>query len=356
MLGLAWAACATDPVVDRWTRDWLAASRAVEEGHPDEGLRALERLQRTAPTALDRFNARMDAARAYEAMGRPDKAFEIYASEGQIAARRSDRARARHEQAHLAESVGDGQGAVPLYRRIALTYPDLMPGLRALQRLQDLAVHGPPGSLAEHLRWSHAVYEVLESRTLGDNLVYFAGHTAYRAWRATADPKMAAAAERLLMELATEHYLDGLWEEGVWELSWLFRHQGRLQDERWAVRLILRTREKSYLLGSYDTPYHWLGELRLARLSMMELGDPEEAAGIYAGFLDHYPRSRWRDDVRFWQGCAWLRAGRPEAAERAFARIADEWEESKYLKRLDAARADPFSEVCVPVAIDEDMP
>jgi hypothetical protein len=60
--------------------------------------------------------------------------------------------------------------------------------------------------------------------------------------------------------------------------------------------------------------------------------------------------------VRFWQGCAWLRAGRPDAAERSFAQIADEYADSKYLRRLADARANPAGEVCAPRPITEGMP
>jgi tetratricopeptide (TPR) repeat protein len=352
----ALAACGADPAVTRWSAAWKAAGQQVDSGDARAGLQALERLERDALTAADRSLARMDQARAYEKLGQPEAAFALYGVEGDRAVRRLDRARARHEQARLAESAGDGSGAVPLYRRIVMTYPDLMPGLRAAQRLQALAERGPPGSLSDHLRWSHQAYEVLQSYTLGDNLLAYAGHIAYRAWVAGGGASMAEAAEALYTKLARQHFLEGLWEEGVWELSWLYRRQGRFDEEQRAVQRILATRERSYLLGSYDTPYHWLGELRLARMDMMERGRPAAAARAYGAFLEHYPRSRWRDDVRFWQGCAWLRAGRTDEAERSFAGIAEEYDESKYLRRLDAARADPGGEVCAPRPIVEGMP
>ncbi|MEZ4266807.1 MAG: hypothetical protein R3F39_10545 [Myxococcota bacterium] len=353
---LTLGACGSNPAVTRWSSAWKAAGQQVDSGDAAAGLEALKRLELQAPTAADESLARMDQARAYEKLGRPADAFRMYAAEAQRAVRRADRARARHEQARLAESVGDGSGAVPLYRRIATTYPDLMPGLRAAQRLQSLAMRGGEGSLSDHLRWSHRAYSALESSTLGDNLLAFAGHTAYRAWLASGSAAMAEAAEALYERLAASHFLDGRWEEGLWELSWLYRRQARLKDERRTIKRILATREKSYLIGSYDTPFYWLGELRLARMDMVELGAPVDAAEQYARFLEHYPRSRWRDDVRFWQGCAWLRAGRHRDAERSFAQIAEEYSESKYLRRLDAARAEPSSSVCDPKPIVEGMP
>lgn len=355
-VALTLAACGSDPAVTHWSAAWEAAGQQVDSGDAQAGLQTLERLEREAPTAADQTLARMDQARAYEKLGRPAVAFAMYAAEGDRAVRRLDRARARHEQARLAESVGDGAGAVPLYRRIVMTYPDLMPGLRAVQRLQSLAEHGPAGSLVDHLRWSHDAYSALEGTTLGDNLLAYAGHTAYRAWVADGAPSMAAVAETLYLELAKRHFLAGLWEESVWELSWLYHRQGRVEEERRAVERILATRERSYLLGSYDTPYHWLGELRLARMQMVERGEPEAAARAYDRFLEHYPRSRWRDDVRFWQGCAWLRAGKTDEAERSFAQIAEEYDESKYLRRLEAAKAEPGSPVCDPTPIVEGMP
>ena len=50
----------------------------------------------------------------------------------------------------------------------------------------------------------------------------------------------------------------------------------------------------------------------------------------------------------FWQGCALLRLGRTAEAEKSFDRIPWAWSQSKYLRRLDAARAAPHSKICEP--------
>ena len=48
-----------------------------------------------------------------------------------------------------------------------------------------------------------------------------------------------------------------------------------------------------------------------------------------------------------------LRAGAPAEAEEAFREIRGIYAESKYLARLDAARAQPFDGICDPKDFEE---
>ena len=117
---------------------------------------------------------------------------------------------------------------------------------------------------------------------------------------------------------------------------------------------ILARRQKASLIGSYDHPFYWKGALRIARIETLQLKNLNRALATYDWFIREYPKSRWLDDVFFWRGCVLLQLGDRERAETSFRQIPRAYRYSKYLRRLDQARATPHGTVCVPKPFLED--
>ena len=248
----------------------------------------------------------------------------------------------------LAEASGDLGGAVALYRRLVRTYPDLMPGERSLAHLERLFTARGERGLEAHLAWTHAIYPDLAHTPLGDNLVFFAARAAHARYLASGSRAAADLAEALYRRLDRDHPTGGLWNDAWWERSLLYAAQGRHDDEIAAIRRLQRTYERLSLFGHDDHPYFAQGQLRIARLELLALGRPRDAAQSYATYADRFPLSRHRDDALFWAGCAALAAGDPAAASAHFAALERDHPESKYLRRLDDARRDPRGGPCVP--------
>ena len=345
-------ACAADPLVTRWANQWLAAERAGLQGEP-QAIEDFKQLAAEAPTRYDVDAARFGQARALRAQGRHAEAFALFEDLGDRAMRRMDRARARYEMGRMAATAGRKESATALFRHLVETYPAQPAAMRSIQLLRHFAERDGGPAERDTLDWLTRVYPTLAGTAIGDDLVYFGVEILYRWWRVSGSEVLARQVEGLIGRLESRHYVSGHWDDAVWLLSRLYHRQGRFQEEIRALGRILHTREEPFFVGHYDTTYHWVGQLRIARIHMMDLGAPEDAAETYAWFVSTFPYSRWRDDARFWQGCALLRAGQPEAAESAFATIAEIYPDSKYIARLDAARSDPHSALCEPKVFEE---
>lgn len=344
------AGCARDPALVRWDALYVQAQRAGRRGPPAHALRAFLEAADAAPTPVDRHRALFGAARALERLGRPARALDLYAAVARGGRRRQDRARARYAAARLAERLGRLGVARALYRRLVATYPELMPGASSLDHLERLAREGGPQSVDEHLRWTRERFPRLQGTPLGDNLVYFPARVAYERWIRTGDPAWAARAIGLYGRLDREYYRAGVWDDGVWDLSYLYHRMGDVEGELRALDRLLSAHEPPGFFGDFQARHVWVSALRAARLELVALRPPRprRAAARYARFRARNPLSRWRDDAAFYEGCAWGRAGERVRMERAFAQIAGIYPDSKYLRRLEAARRDPSSAVCTP--------
>jgi tetratricopeptide (TPR) repeat protein len=335
----ALAACARSLEQIRWDETYAAATGDLDK---------LIAASRTAHRPIDRASARFDIARLEVKEGRPASALSWLLRIAAEAERREDRARARHEVARLLEDLGRRDQAIAVHRALVETYPELMPGERALFHLLRLAREDGPEAVLAHLRYTHELYPRLRHTRLGDNLLFQAAEVVHRRWldaRRDADWRLAVALhERVLRD----HPLGELRDDALWELSWLFHDRGLFDREIAAIETIQRGRELVSFFGQDEHPYFYVGQRRLARLFLVHLHDPRRASLAWRRYADTWTRSIKRDDAWFFAGCAALQAGMADAAEEDFAAIAEHRPESRFLRRLDLARQDPTGPHCVP--------
>jgi tetratricopeptide (TPR) repeat protein len=343
-LVLLCSACGRNPAQVRWDDD-LAALVHAELPPPAEadGLMA---LAARAPRASDAGFARLEAARTLMPTD-PLAAAKVLQAMALDAPRRPDRARAHYELARLAESRGRLATAVRAYRALVLHYPDEMPGERALAHLMRIARARGDRAVDQHLAWTRSVAETLDQTGLGDDLLYQAADEA-RA-RAERDPTPARwdLALQLYSRLIADRPRSPLWNDALWERSWLHHRRHAYEDELLDLRRILTLRSASSFIGQDEHVYFWEGQLRIARLLRVQLKRPAEAARAYLDYAAMFPKTIKKDDVRFFALCAELSAGHPEVAHTLADLIRREHPDSKFLRRLDAAFADPEGPHCL---------
>jgi tetratricopeptide (TPR) repeat protein len=338
-------ACARDAAQVAWDRDFRR----------EDDPAALLALATRAPRAQDAGTARLEAGRRLIALQRDAEALRVFAAMAQDAPRRADRARGHYEVARLAEDHHRLDVARPIYQRLVRTYPDLMPGERALAHLLRIARTEGPAAVDAHLAWTASLRTRLAATPLSDDLIFQAADEA--RLRAERDPTPARwrLAEKLYDRLARGRTTDALWNDAVWALSHIYHAQGRYREEVLALRRILATRLEVSLFGQNEHPYFHLGLRRIARVELVDLDDPRAAANTFLEYANLYPGSILRDDMRYFAICAKLRANARENDTRFDDEIADliaalktDTPDSKYLRRLPLAQSDPFGPHCVP--------
>lgn len=340
------AACGRDPAQVRWDDDFAAAlARAPTD--PDGAAAALRTLAETAPRAVDEGAARFELIDLMRAAGRDLDAARALVELATHGRRQDDRARAYYELARLAEDEGRVAAAERLYRDLVRTYPNLMPGERSLAHLLRLARARGVDAVDRHLAWTRSLADTLAHTSLADDLLYQAADEARRRAAVLDTPASWARAEALYRRLAHGPKTP-LWNDAWWELSWIFHRQRRFAEEIAALETILRSREVLSLFGQDEHPYFWQGQLRIARVRMIDLADPRRAIADWLRYAELFPRTIKKDDVRFYALCAALQAHERRRADELEALLSREHPDSRFLRDLPAAHADPHGPACTP--------
>lgn len=342
--------CGRDPAQVRWDASFADAIH-LAANDPGAAEALLVELAGDAPRAIDEGAARFELVRLLVARGRTLEAAQRLADIAETARRQDDRARAYYELGRIAEDRGRLAAAVRIYRNLVRTYPNLMPGERSLAHLLRIARARGIGAVDAHLSWTRSLTEILAHTGLADDLIYQAADEAKRRAELSGRPEDWARTEALFDRIASGRQTP-LWNDAVWELSWIYHAQGRYRDEIAAMERILRTREELSLFGQNEHPYYWLGKLRIARLLLVELQSPAEAVEAYLSYAELFPLTIKKDDVRFFALCAALQAGWRARADDLAKLLRNEHPESRFLRRLDAAYADPTGPHCLPPEVE----
>ena len=112
-----------------------------------------------------------------------------------------------------------------------------------------------------------------------------------------------------------------LWDDSIWRLIEISRERGDIEAERRRLKKFLDSRERSYLIASYNFSHHDDALLRLGEIYFQE-NQLEKARALFME-LANWKTSRMRDDGYLWAARVRLRQGKNGKACRLLARIVE---------------------------------
>ena len=112
-----------------------------------------------------------------------------------------------------------------------------------------------------------------------------------------------------------------LWDNSIWRLIEISGERGDIETERRRLEKFLDSRERSYLIASYNFSHHDDALLRLGEIYFQE-NQLEEARALFME-LANWKTSRMRDDGYLWAARVRLRQGKNGKACRLLAKIVE---------------------------------
>jgi hypothetical protein len=230
----------------------------------------------------DAEEAEWDIHHEAQQAGRIDEALAGYRG---MCQRTPAYARACFDYARLSFEVEPLREAREITRKTILQFPNDALCQSAVKRLR----RSYRDELDTGIRELGSLAKETEGKGVHDTVLFEVARLA----RSADDPEQESAT---LLELASRYdrWESQLWDDAVWRLIEIYRDTKERSAEKKWLRKLLDTREKSALIGSYNSPYHDNALLRLGEIQMAE-NRQEEALATFME-LGRDEKSRLRDE------------------------------------------------------------
>ena len=337
--------CASKPELLAWTDAVLVAERKLQNGDFSAALVDFESLEQSALFRSDAVEMSMRQAEVHRRAGEFHTAEQVLDSleKSKRWVDREQLAKIVYLRGRILHDSGLTEQAQKYLMRVVNSFPKTAYGWRAWVFLKPQLEKQLTED--EFLALCRKMFRRHRDSPIADNFMYEAAHRYFQ--------KNTKGGNQRALELY-QLFLDtwimetsGFWDDVVWELSLLYHRMHRYKEEEDALQRLLATREPGWPSSS-DLKTYKYAYMRIAKLHMFEFNSPRQAAKLFHAYEDEYPTSIFRDDMIWWEGHAWLRAGDTSKAKAAWARLAKAYPESKYLRRIRSNYPAPTAETPIP--------
>lgn len=312
------------PAVDStFARAIAAGDRAKTAGRHLEAAQAFESAGNTARDPRDRTYALSLAASSYarghnraDAMRILDVLAATPPEGGSVSVR------ARFDRALLVLET-DEAPAVEALERFAVDYPESALARRALA----IVLERRAGSDANARL---VILERVLPRTRGKDLEQRVRYEIALAHESLGE--LPRARDELL-SLATDFpYPKGsLWDDSLFHASEIEERLGRHEPAIAHLERMIRERETTHLIGSYERPKYRPAAMRIATLYRDRLNDPHRARAAFMRVYEDFTHSTYRDDALFEAALLSRQIGEMEAACSAMRKLLRTLPNSRYV-------------------------
>ena len=334
---LLWAAGCAGPRTPRAVEDAQALERGGE--HDAEALAAWSRIADTlCAKAQMKGDPKDDCglslihqAQLLENLGRTAEAAVLWETAADRAGHPVNAARALARASELyAGPLGDPDHAARDAWKCIDHWPGEMPTDVALSVAVRLDRARDPRALLAKL---DALAPRIARDDLVDNVRFAAAEIAEHE---LADPKDAV---RRYDALAADYRRSSLRDDALWRAAHLLRDAGDPEGALKRLQLLLATRRRALITGSYNS--EWLDDAQLlaGRIYLDDLHDPARAATAFLFLADDFKDSILRDDALLELARARLAAGDHDGACAALDRLITQFPDGNQLRATGEKRA-----------------
>lgn len=340
ILVTALAGCAADPAMNAWTDRWLRAEHLIADGQQSKARIELQVLINTALSEHDRVLARLRLAETWSRERMFPMAIAILQAEAKGSERLDLEQRAKIHYLHARAVIDSGDDAAgeAILQRLMNRWPDSTYGGRAFIYLRG--IYRGRG-LKPYLSWLMAMYQRHKKSGLADNLLYRGGHLYYELGTVEGDAMAEDLFQRILTRWGFES--SGLWDDALWELSFIYHRRGRFDEELDLLERLLSNRSTTWL-GSEQIENYRFAHIRIGRIHYFKRRDYARAAQQFAEFQRVWPTSILVDDMIWWEAHARLKAGQDDRALALFNALKTRFPDSKWTRRVMENKPGPTEE------------
>jgi tetratricopeptide (TPR) repeat protein len=306
---------------DAFNSAFASAERAEGAGRWAEAAAAYDQAAEASRRRRDRGQAQWDAAMMVVRVG---PIAEALARLDAIAAEAGEHApEAAYRAALLRIDHGDAATGWTQLRQVAIRYPSRGVALLAVQHVVQHAreTGGSRGALHE----LHALEALVGASDLGELLAYLSA----REMEEGGDSGRALAAYRRVAD-RWPYPFGAFFDDTLWHASLLDEKLGRIRDAIADLERMVKERETTFLVGTYERSRYVPAMLRIGTL-WQSLHEPAHARAAYHRLYTEFRNSTSRDDALWLEAASWRQEGNVNRACDLLSTLVREFQDSRYV-------------------------
>jgi tetratricopeptide (TPR) repeat protein len=323
LAGLAVASAACEPAYgDAYVRAFAEAARAEGAGRLAEAVRAYDQAADAAVRARDRDEARWAAA---ETVAREDHVEDALRRFKAIAGDPTSEheAEAAYRIALLeVDSANPEQGWSDM-DEVARRYPSHGVAHVAVRHLVEHADEQGPGAGLQELR-------SLERELDATELAPLVAFLTARHLDALGDDVAARAAYGRIAD-RWPYPFGAFFDDALWYASFIDDKLGHPETAIDDLERLLRERETTFLMGSYERPRYVPAQMRVGELYRDRLHDDAKARVAFHRLYSEFAHSTMRDDALWQEAALWRQDGDARTACDRLGTLVKTFPDSRYV-------------------------
>jgi tetratricopeptide (TPR) repeat protein len=299
-----------------------AASRDEGAGRYDEAVREYDRAVQAGERPRDRDQARWDAASSAERAGKVADAAKRYEAVAGDASS-EHQAEGAYQLARLRIGSGDADRGWQDMEQIPRRYPTHGVSHLAVRRLVEHAdERGPRAGLDELATLSHD----LEGTELAPLVLFLRAEHL----EATGDAKAAREAYGHIAD-RWPYPFGAFFDDALWHASLIDERLGQYPAAIDDLERLLRERETTSIVGSYERAKYVPAMLRVGELYRDRLHDHPRARDAFHRLYTDFAHSTLRDRGLWLEAALWRADGNVDQACDALGTLVEEFPSSRYV-------------------------
>jgi tetratricopeptide (TPR) repeat protein len=230
---------------------------------------------------------------------------------------------AAYRAAQLRIDQGDAATGWSQLREVAVRYPSHGVALLAVQHVVQHARE--TGASQGALQELHALEAVVGASDLGELLAYLTA----QEMETEGDSEAALAAYRRVAD-RWPYPFGAFFDDTLWHASLLDEKLGRTRDAIDDLERMVKERETTFLVGTYERPRYVPAMLRIGAL-WQSLREPARARAAYHRLYTEFRNSTSRDDALWLEAVSWRQEGNLNRACDLLSTLVREFHDSRYV-------------------------
>jgi TolA-binding protein len=312
----------------KWETDFLDAEILLSKGKSDQAYLKADSLSKTAPDGKSFLEILIFKAKILSETGNLIDAVRILR---QVYADSNDpaiQAKCLYLTGRIFdEKINDRDSAEEFFLKTVRAFPDTVSAKRAFEWMFEnrLKTQGKNSAMKMLMEY----YNQMSDTPIADFILY----KAIAMYRDDDEEESDASALALIENLEKYYPFSYFLNDALMDGAEILKRNEKPMEAIFSLRKLLSSREKSFLIGSYDTGYYVRARFEIGKIFEEDLFQADHAVENYMKVVQDFPENSLCDDALYRIAVIYEKQGKKDASNRILKQLITDFPDTKFGKK-----------------------